>query len=401
MKTFLKNYSWSHLLILLGFLAPFSAKAQEKLIPARFAKDEQAQAEQIQQAMDDSITVRGVLNKLGLHNTKVVAGEAFLDFNHRSGEGGFLSTDGPTITVESEISTKYLVPLGWQDSVRLRTSLTMMFNEAIRIDQSRLGVPLTNGTMNWNYFFREAKIIIDIDPKTNSPIATIIAGIQDLESGAFHSAMPIPDNGALRGITRIRSAHAIQVQLNSRFFDALSVAAFNTGAGHPESMGENIKAHAPGATVMMSKKLSEHLQANAALTQISYSDQSEVRLNTGIAYESKEGGYTIFFDHVYLPKKGNPLYPQATSAWTMGAIKQLTASDYITAEVTKINQDEGQDFDEYAIGFKHSLTKRTSFGVGVRKTPTGTQVEARLAYAFDSPPAAVESVVPQRLGFDD
>ena len=353
-------------------------------LSAQAQAQESADSEvQVQRAMDESLSVQGVLNKIGLKNTKIVAGEAFFDANHRPEEKSVLSTDGPTIIVESEVSTRYLLPLAWQDSVKLRSSLTMMFNEAIRIDQSKLGVPLTNGTMNWDYFFREAKIILDIDPKTHSPIATIIAGVQDLESGTFDSVMPIPDNGALRGITRIRSAHAIQVQLNTQFLDTLSVAAFNTGVGHPESMGENIKAHAPGATVMMSKKLSEHLRSNVAITQISYSDQTEFRLNTGIAYESKEGGYTIFFDHVYLPRKANPLYPEANSAWTFGVIKRITDKDFITAEVTKVANGTSEDYDEYAIGYKHTLTKKTSFGVGVRQTPTGTQVEARLAYSFD------------------
>ena len=148
-------------------------------------------------------------------------------------------------------------------------------------------------------------------------------------------------------------------------------------------MGENIKAHAPGATVMMSKKLSEHLRANAAITQISYLDKTEFRLNTGIAYESKDGSYTIFFDHIYLPRKANPLYPDATSAWTFGVIKKITAKDFITAEVTKVNNNSNEDYDEYAIGFKHSITKKITFGVGVRQTPTGTKVEARLAYSFD------------------
>ncbi len=315
----------------------------------------------------------------GAFHSKVVGAEAFVDFNKQSGEKGVFSTDGPTVTIETEIPTKHLLPLSVQDSIKLRTSLTVMFNEAFRVDQSKFEAPLLHGKTDWNYFFREAKIILDIDPKTNSPIATIIAGVQDLESGAFDTHMPIPDNEALRGLTRVRSAHAIQVQLNSKVFDSLSVAVFNTGAGHPETMGDNIQAHAPGATVMFSKNLSERLKITSALTRISFPEKSEIRFNTGVAYENKEKGYTVFFDHVYFPNKGNLLYPDSTAAWTLGVIKQINSKHFLTAETTNVNNGA---YREMALGYAYSISDRTSIRVGIRKSTQGTKIESRLAYSF-------------------
>jgi hypothetical protein len=334
---------------------------------------------ELQRAIEDSSGLKGTLNRLGLRNAQISGAEAFLDFNKSPGSGGQISTDGPTLTIQAEVS-KELIPLAISDLGTVTISTTLMTNELAAIDQSKLKIPIAHGEVDWGHFFREAKIILDVDPKSGALFANIVKtatlGIQDIESNAFDSQMPIPDNGALRGITRQRSAQAIRIDLTSKILDSLAVALFETGVYHPENFGDNPQPQSPGAVVMMTKNFSDRLRVSGSLTKINFPDKAEIRINTGIAYENKEGGFTVFYNRVDF--RNNPLYPDATVAQTVGVVQKINEKHSLTAEATRLNNG----FKEYAVGYTYSLSKRATLGVGVRKTEEGLKVETRAAYSF-------------------
>lgn len=335
---------------------------------------------ELQQAIEDSSGLKGTLNRLGFKNPQISAAEAFFDFNKSPGSQGQISTDGPTLTIQAELS-KELIPVSVRDLGTVTVSTTLMTNELAVIDQSKLKIPIAHGEVDWGHFFREAKIILDVDPKSGALFANIVKtatlGIQDIESNAFDSQMPIPDNGALRGITRQRSAEAIRIDLTSKILDSLSVALFETGVYHPENFGDNPQAQSPGAVVMMTKSFADKLRVSGSLTQINFPNKAEIRLNSGIAYENKKGGLTIFYNRVDF--MNNPLYPDATSAQTVGIVKKINERHSLTTEATRINNG----YKEYAVGYIYSISKKTSVGVGVRKSEEGLKIETRAAYSFE------------------
>lgn len=344
------------------------------------AQNETAQSNsEVQKAFEDSTGVSGTLKRLGLKNVEISGAEAFIDFNKNPDSKGQLSTDGPTLTIQAEVS-KDLMPLAVSDLGTVTISTTLMTNELAAIDQSKLKIPIAHGEVDWGHFFREAKIVLDVDPKSGALFANIIKtatlGIQDIESDAFDSKMPIPDNGVLRGITRQRSAQAIRIDLTSKILDSLAIALFETGVYHPENFGDNRKSQSPGAVVMMTKNFSDRLRVSGSLTKIDFPDKAEIRINTGIAYENKEGGFTVFYNRVDF--RNNPLYTDATVAQTVGIVKKIYDKHSVTAEATRLNNG----YNEYAVGYIYNLTKRTSFGAGLRNTPEGLKVETRAAYSF-------------------
>lgn len=351
--------------------------AQPSILIAQ-ASGDQSHAE-LQRVIEDASGLKGMLNRLGLKNAQISGAEAFLDFNKSSGSKGQVSSDGPTLQLQAELS-KELIPLGISDLGTVTVSTTLMTNELAAIDQSKLKIPIAHGEVDWGHFFREAKIILDVDPNSGALFANIVkmatVGIQDIESDAFDSQMPIPDNGALRGITRQRSAQAIRLDLTSKILDSLAVAVFETGVYHPENFGDNPQPQSPGAVVMMTKNFSDRLRLSGSLTKINFPDKAELRINIGIAYENKEGGLTVFYNRVDF--RNNPLYADATVAHTLGVVKKITEKHSITAEATSLNNG----FKEYAIGYTYSFSKRTTLGVGVRKTDEGLKVETRAAYSF-------------------
>ncbi len=332
------------------------------------------------QSNEDKVNLPVIEDASGLKNVQLSGVEAYFDFNKKSGAKGQLSTDGPTLTIQAEIS-KNLVPLALNEIGTVTASTTLMTNELALLDQSKIKIPIIHGEVDWGHFFREAKIVLDIDPQSGSPFATIVksatVGIQDIESEAFNSKMPILDNWALRGITRQRSARAIRLDLTPKILDSLALALFETGVYHPENFGDNPQPNSSGATVLMTKSFSERLKVSGSLTRINFPKGAEIRINSGIAYENKEKGFTIFYNRVDF--KNNPLYPEATSASTLGVVKQITPRHAVTAETTNVNDGRSR---EYAVGYTYAATKRTTVGVGVRKTQEGTKFEARAAYNF-------------------
>lgn len=355
---------------------------QPLIASAQVSSDQSPGSDQsIQQAIKETSGTEGFLSRLGLKKGKVTHLEAYADCNTTSGQECVFSTDGPTVTLHAEISND-LIPVSLQQLGTFSIEGTFMTNELVSIEDSKLKSSIINGDINWGHFFREAKVIFDIDPKSGAPIATVIksatVGIQDIESNAFNSQMPIPDNGALRGITRQRSAQAVRIDMNSKLFDSVSMAIFRTGVYHPENFRDNPQERSLGATVFMTKSFADHLHVSGAVTKVDFPEKAEVRINSGVAYESKEGGYSVFYNRVDF--RNNPLYPDATMAQTAGVVKQLGSRHKITVEETRVNNG----YREHAVGYTYSINARTSVGVGLRRTSDGeTKVEGRAAYSFD------------------
>lgn len=364
--------------ILISSLLTIFCVARPCIVMAQIGVTAQSKTE-TQRIIEDSSGLKATLNRLGLKNAQISGAEAFLDFNKSPGSPGQISTDGPTLTIQTEVS-KELIPFAVSDIGTVTVATTLMSNELAAIDQSKLKIPIAHGEIDWGHFFREAKIILDVDPKSGALFANIVKtatlGIQDIESNAFDSHMPIPDNGALRGITRQRSAQAIRIDLTSKILDSLAIALFETGVYHPENFGDNPQPQSPGAVVMMTKNFSDRLRVSGSLTKINFPDRAEIRINTGIAYENKEGGFTVFYNRVDF--RNSPLYPDATVAQTLGVVQKINEKHALTAEATRLNNG----YKEYAIAYTYSLGKRTTLGVGVRKTEEGLKVETRAAYRF-------------------
>ncbi len=305
-----------------------------------------------------------------------VTGEVDFDLSKSPGEKPKFATDGPAVEVNAEVA-KNILPVSMQTLGTWTLAGTFQVNEALRVEDSKFKAPIAQGKTDWNNFFHEAKVILDVDPQSGIPFATVIKratlGIQDIETGSLDSRMPIDDNSPLRGITRVRSAKAFRIDLNNENFETLALAAYKTGAHHSENFGENMQPSSPGVTLMMTKKFSDRWTVNGAISKIKFPEKSEVRINSGIAYENPQGGYKVFYNGAKF--KNNPLYPDATTARTLGVIKDLNDGKWtLNLEKTRLNNG----YNEKAWGIVNKLTDSTFLAAGVRSTPEGRKYEIRL-----------------------
>ncbi len=112
--------------------SPIGVKAQTSI--------EQAE---ITRALDESSGIKGILNRVGLKNAEVTETEAFFDFNKQSGEKGQFSSDGPTVTLQAEIS-KDLIPIALSQLGTVTASTTLMTNELAMLDQCEVRIPIAH-----------------------------------------------------------------------------------------------------------------------------------------------------------------------------------------------------------------------------------------------------------------
>lgn len=290
------------------------------------------------------------LNKIGIDGI-TIEGEAKLNYNSGTPEGPGFDTDGPEVVIGVQSTNK-----------AIRAEVTLAFQELIALEKNKFVKP-----MDWNAFLKEAKIIIDKDPSSGRIFTTII-GKQTLSTGSNDSIMPVDDNGPLKALTEIPGAYAVQFQLDEKAvkaLDSIIVSAFTTGKGNEDLMSE---ANAKGAMVVISKKLSDALILTGSLTRINYQGEAETRLNWGAVYTNEKHGYSVFFNQAIF--KHNPLYPESSTIYTLGATKKVSEKGTVTAEATN------GAVRQLALGYTHQISKNTSIGVGVRKTTCNPIAEA-------------------------
>ncbi|AZZ36114.1 hypothetical protein CIK05_04675 [Bdellovibrio sp. qaytius] len=281
------------------------------------------------------------LNKIGIADISI-EGEANFKYNTGGEEHG-IDTDGPEVVLGVQSTNK-----------AIRAEIALAFQELISIDKNKLSKP-----MDWNAFLKEAKIIIDKDPSTGRIFTTII-GKQTLSTSSNDSVMPIDDNGPLKALTEVPGAYAIQFQLDKealKVIDSLIVSGFTTGKGSEDA---GLEPNTTGGMVVISKKLSDSLILNGSLTRINHEGAPETRINWGAVYTNERHGYSVFFNQAIF--KHNPLYPESSTIYTLGATKQIGEKGTATVEAT------GGAVRQFALGYTHQISKKTLLGVGVRKT---------------------------------
>jgi hypothetical protein len=287
-----------------------------------------------------------VLSRYGI---QMVSMEALTRYDNSPDGKGFL-TDGPEIVLEAKLSD------------RVRAQVRLAFQNLINVDMNHVTHP-----GDTDRFLDEAKIIIDKDPKSKIPFVTII-GKQEVETGPMDSEMPLDDNEALHGLTRLKGAYAVQFQMGPELIkaiDSIALSAYSTGSGHGDTMGETIMPNAKGGSIVISKKLSEQLTLGGGLTHIAYptnidtGSMPENRLNWGLVYTTKSG-YKIFFDQASF--NYNPLHPNAKQVWTLGVVKHVTENSVVTVQRTEV----GTESSEWDLGYTYQVTRKVSVGAEYR-----------------------------------
>jgi hypothetical protein len=308
---------------------------------------------------------------------EVTGAEVYLDVAKTSGEKATIGTDGPTIEVQAQFA-KDAMPVTLQNLGAISLAGTFDLNRMASIEDSKGKAPLLHGKVDWKNLFREAKVVLDVDPASGIPFATVIKtatlGIQDIGTGTFNTAMPNDDNSLIRGVTRVRSARAFRIDLNNENFQELAIAVFKTHAHHSENYGENVQKSSPGVSMTMTKVFADRFTVNGSFTRINFPEKAEVRINYGLAYENPEGGYKLYLDGAKL--KNNPLYPDATAARTVGLIQSFNDGK-LTATLEQTNINNGTR--ERAFGLMTQVSKHFVAGAGVRVDQTGKKsVELRV-----------------------
>lgn len=300
--------------------------------------------------INDTFNVQTRLKTMGLSSTEITAIEfESAYYGHDYNEQG-LEFEGPRVLIETQVTE------------RIKTQVRIAFDRLIKIEENKIVKP-----MDWNGFFRDAKIIIDISHDNTKNIAipfVTIIGKQTLTTGTYNSEMPLRDDGDLNGLTRIRGAYAIQFRMGPELIkslDSVILTAFTTGEGSREYQGQDIQKNKSGSMVIVSKKMTENLLLTGTLVHINYDLNPENRFNWGLVYTNQAKDLKVFFNQSIL--NNNPVYKNSNTVWTFGLVKKVSPKGKITAETTRVDQVKNQ----YSLGYLHKLNKTTVAGVEVRR----------------------------------
>ena len=305
---------------------------------------------QLHKDINDSFNVKNRLKNIGLSSTEITAIEFEAAFYGHNYEEQGLELEGPKILIETQLTE------------RIKTQVRLAFDRLIKIEENKFAKP-----MDWNGFFRDAKIIIDINKDNTKnieiPFVTII-GKQTLQTGTYNSEMPLREDGDLNGLTRIRGAYAIQFQMGPELIkglDSVILTAFTTGEGNREYQGVDIQKNKTGSMVIISKKMTENLLLTGTLVHINYDQKPENRFNWGIVYTNQAKDLKVFFNQSIL--NNNPIYENSKTVWTLGIVKKVSPKGKISAEATRVDNVKNQ----YSFGYMHQLNETTTAGVEVRR----------------------------------
>lgn len=305
---------------------------------------------QLHKDINESFNVKNRLKGAGLLNTEITSVEFEGTFYGNAYEEKGLEVEGPVITFETEISEK------------IKTEVRLAFDRLIKIEENKIEKP-----MDWNGFFRDAKIIIDINKDNTKgvsvPFVTVI-GKQTLNTGTYNSEMPIRESSELNSLTRMRGTYAIQFQLGADFIKALDsviLTTFTTGQGQREYQGNDIQKNRFGSMVVISKKATENILLTGSLVHIDYDQKPENRFNWGIVYTTADKDLKIFFNQSLF--NNNPIYKNSNTVWTFGVVKKISTKGKITAERTQVDNVKRQ----YSIGYIHELNDATAAGIEARR----------------------------------
>ncbi len=305
---------------------------------------------QLHKDINDTFKTQTRLKNIGLSSTEITAIEFESTFYGYDYPEQGLELEGPKILIETQVTE------------RIKTQVRLAFDRLIKVEENKIVKP-----MDWNGFFRDAKIIIDINKdNTNNvtiPVITII-GKQTLNTGTYNSEMPLRDDSDMTSLTRIRGTYAIQFKMGPELIkglDSIILTTFTTGEGNREYQGNNIQKNKSGSMVIISKKMTENLLLTGSLFHINYDQKPENRFNWGVVYTNQAKDLKVFFNQSIL--NNNPIYKNSNTVWTFGAIKKVSQKGKITAEVTHVDQAKKQ----YSLGYIRELNKTTTAGVEARR----------------------------------
>ncbi len=305
---------------------------------------------QLHKDINDTLNVKNRLQNIGLSSTEITAIEFESAYYGHSYKKEGLEFEGPRILIETQVTE------------RIKAQVRLAFDRIIKVEENKIIKP-----MDWNGFFRDAKIIIDINKNNTKnvdiPFVTVI-GKQTLNTGTYNSEMPLREIGDLNGLSRIRGAYAIQFQMGSELIqglDSVVLTAFTTGFGNREYQGNDTQKNRTGSMVIISKKMTENLLLTGTLVHIDYDQKPENRLNYGLVYTNQEKDLKVFFNQSIF--NNNPIYQNSNTVWTLGVVKKVSAKGKMTAEATHVDNVKNQ----YSLGYTHKLNRTTATGVEVRR----------------------------------
>jgi hypothetical protein len=215
---------------------------------------------------------------------------------------------------------------------------------------------------DWQRFLREAYVQFDLNELIqNGPNMSVLVGRMEIESAPSDSALAVDSNSPMFGVTRVRTAYAIKVVIDttkSKIVDEVTLSAINTGPNDGDIQGDLEQKNVSGGMVTMTKTVLNRLTLSLGITHLNYKPKAETRINANAAFQITPE-WKVFVNGEETTY--SPLYGDSKFAATVGTAFD-TKKAYGGLEFTRVDKQ----FKQVAFGYMWKITPTLSTGFEAR-----------------------------------